>query len=169
MTKTGWLVLVIIIVVVAGGLLWWNSAQMPESQNPNLQTQTTEPPPPADTSVNTASTSSSTTGAPMTATVTYDGSTFTPSDVTVAQGGTVTFTDTSGQMWVASDPHPVHSGYDGTSRSTHCAAGYSGPAPFDECNSGSSYTFTFNKTGTWGYHDHLNDSAHGTVTVVAAQ
>jgi hypothetical protein len=72
-------------------------------------------------------------------------------------------------MWVASDPHPVHTGYDGTSRSQHCAAGYTGPAPFDECGAGTSYTFTFDKTGTWGYHDHISDESSGTVVVTAAQ
>jgi plastocyanin len=168
MTKTGWLVLVIIIVVVAGGLLWWNSASAP-SANQNAATNvpvTPQPTPPIPTET---SSSTPTSGAPMTATVTYDGNSFSPTEVTVAKGGTVTFTDTVSNMWVASDPHPVHNGYDGTSRSTHCAAGYSGAAPFDQCKSSSSFTFTFNKVGSWSYHDHFNDSAHGTVTVVAAQ
>lgn len=101
----------------------------------------------------------------MTATVTYDGSTFSPATVTIAKGSTITWTDTSGTMWVASNPHPIHSGYDGTTRDQHCAAGYSGSAPFDECSAGSTFSFTFNKTGSWGYHDHLNHGATGTIVV----
>jgi len=69
-------------------------------------------------------------------------------------------------MWVASDPHPAHTGYDGTSLAQHCATG-STPS-FDECSSvakGSSYSFTFNKSGSWGYHNHANHSYAGTVVV----
>ena len=101
----------------------------------------------------------------MSATVTFDGSSFSPSTVTIAKGGTITFTDTAGTMWVASNVHPVHSDYDGTTRSQHCAAGYSGPKPFDECAPGSSFSFTFDKTGTFGYHDHLNPGSTGTIVV----
>ncbi len=169
MTKTGWFVVVIIIVVAAVALLWWNSASAPALDQgaativPSETTQT-----PVDTT-GTTTTSTPPTGAPMTATVSYDGNSFSPSQVTIAMGGTVTFTDTSGKMWLASNPHPVHDGYDGTTRSTHCAAGYSGPAPFDECSGGSSFSFTFTKVGMWGYHDHMNTGAQGVVNVVAAQ
>lgn len=68
-------------------------------------------------------------------------------------------------MWVASAMHPAHTGYDDTSKDQHCADGYAGAAPFDQCGSGASYSFTFAKSGTWGYHDHRNASAHGTIIV----
>jgi plastocyanin len=109
---------------------------------------------------------SATVTAGTSATVTYDGKSFSPSTVTIKKGGTVTFTSTVSSMWVASAPHPAHTGYDGTSRQQHCAAGYSGPAPFDQCKSGTSYSFTFGKVGTWPYHDHANSSAFGKVVVV---
>lgn len=106
----------------------------------------------------------------MNATVTFTGSGFSPSSVTIAQGGTVTWVSTDGNMWIASDPHPIHNGYDGTTMQQHCASGYTGPAPFDECTgSSANWTFTFDKVGTWGYHDHLEASIMGSVTVVAAQ
>ena len=102
----------------------------------------------------------------MTATITYDGSSFSPASVTIAKGGTVTFTDTAGAtMWVASALHPSHATYDSTSREEHCVSGYTGAKPFDQCASGASYSFTFDKAGTWQYHDHKNASAHGTVVV----
>jgi hypothetical protein len=77
----------------------------------------------------------------------------------------VKWVSTSADMWVASAPHPAHTGYDGTSRTTHCAPGYSGAAPLDECMASASYSFTFDKVGTWPYHDHNNASAFGKVVV----
>ena len=173
MTKTGWLVLVIIIAVVAGGLLWWSSSSAPASVDQGTATNTidtTLPPDNATTSGNTTtspapSPSPSAFGSPMTVTVLYDGNSFSPSTVNIAAGGIVTFTDTVGQMWVASNQHPSHTGYDGTARSTHCAAGYSGAKPFDQCGGGTSYSFTFNKAGSWGYHDHMNAGAQGVINV----
>lgn len=55
-------------------------------------------------------------------------------------------------MWVASNPHPIHTNY---------------PA-FDEkapVINGSSWSFTFDKIGTWGYHNHRNPSSGGTIVV----
>jgi plastocyanin len=109
----------------------------------------------------------------MSATITYGPNGFSPANVTVAEGGTVTWVNESGtDMWVASDPHPLHDGYDGTPRSQHCAANYTGPAPFDSCKvtqSNDSFSFVFTKTGSWGYHDHFQEDNGGTVTVVARQ
>lgn len=103
------------------------------------------------------------------AVVTYTDQGFSPASLSVAEGTTVSFINqSSGQMWVASGVHPAHTLYDGTDRATHCAAGYTGPTPFDECQavgSGSTYTFTFTKAGTWKYHNHMNPSAFGSVTV----
>jgi len=86
--------------------------------------------------------------------VTYSDGGFNPKTVTVKVGTTVTFmNDSSGAMWVASDPHPVHTLLSG----------------FDELNSvrkGGSYEYTFTKVGTWTYHNHMNPSMKGTVVVV---
>ena len=105
-------------------------------------------------------------GAPTNATVTYTANGFSPATVTIAKGGTVAFVDQSGApMYVASDPHPNHNGYDGNSRATHCAPGYSGAKPLDQCAPGSSFSFTFTKTGSWGYHNHVNEADGGTIVV----
>ncbi len=102
----------------------------------------------------------------MSATVTYTSAGFSPKSVTIAKGGTVTFVNQAGSaMWVASDPHPVHTSYDGTSRSQHCAAGYTGPKPFDQCSGTGNFTFTFDKAGSFGYHNHSNDNDAGTIIV----
>lgn len=103
--------------------------------------------------------------APMTATVSYDGNTFTPKTVTIRKGGTVTWTnDSDSNMWVASAQHPSHSVYAGTTRQQHCPDASN--TAFDQCaGSAGNYSFTFEKEGTWNYHDHINASVFGTVIV----
>lgn len=103
--------------------------------------------------------------AAMTATVSYSGAGFSPGEVTIKKGGTVTWkNESNGKMWVASAQHPSHMVYAGTSREAHCPDA-SGTA-FDQCAGGSDYSFTFEKVGTWNYHDHMNATVFGKVTVV---
>lgn len=104
--------------------------------------------------------------APTSATVIYGPQGFSPANVTIAQGGTVTFMNQGGgDMWVAGGSHPMHDGYDGTTEAQHCAPGAT--PSFDECATGTTYSFTFEKAGTWGYHNHVLASDYGTITVVA--
>lgn len=86
--------------------------------------------------------------------VDYDGSKFTPSTVTINAGDTVAFKNTgsSASVWPASDPHPTHTDYPGFDA-------LKGIAP------GGTYSFTFTKTGSWGYHNHLNPAQQGTIVV----
>ncbi len=88
-----------------------------------------------------------------TANVSLTDSGFSPASITIHAGDTVVFTNNSqGRMWVASDPHPTHTDYPG----------------FDEKSaavSGGSYSFTFTRVGSWGYHNHLNPATRGTVVV----
>lgn len=97
--------------------------------------------------------------------ITHSENGFSPASVTVKQGTTVTFINEDGsRMWVGSDEHPSHTGYAGTSRSEHCTNGPSATA-FDQCGATATYMFTFNKTGTWGYHNHVAADQKGTVVV----
>jgi len=99
-------------------------------------------------------------------TVSYTGSGFTPASITVAVGDTVTFINDSGSnMWVASILHPSHKVYGGTTLSQHCADGSDNSA-FDQCETGNSYSFTFDKIGNWKYHNHIRAGIIGTVVVV---
>ena len=167
-----WIWIVIAVVVIGGGFLWWQSMQSPQAsvdQAASTQVQQENPAPAPTTEsgtgvsvdVNAGATVSTT---PTSATVTYDGSSFSPANVTIKKGSTVTFTSTDGSMWVASGPHPAHTAYSGTDRQTHCPD-TSGTA-FDQCGAGSSYSFTFQKIGTWPYHNHLNAAVFGKVAVV---
>ncbi|MGE5298097.1 MAG: hypothetical protein ACM3KM_02965 [Acidobacteriaceae bacterium] len=96
-----------------------------------------------------------------TVTVSYDGSSFSPSLQTVNKGDTVKFVNnSSANMWVASDPHPLHNGYPTTGG---CVA-----STFDACTNitpGNSFSFQFDIVGSWGYHNHLNPAQKGTIVV----
>lgn len=102
---------------------------------------------------------------PLSATINYTASGFTPATVIIKQGGTVSFASVDGSpMWVASAVHPTHLVYDGTSRTEHC------PNPtdtaFDQCSNGTSYSFTFLKAGVWKYHNHMSAGDGGVITVI---
>jgi hypothetical protein len=66
----------------------------------------------------------------------------------VKKGTTVTFTGDN--LWVASDPHPVHTDLPG----------------FDALGVKSTYSFTFNTVGEHGFHNHMRASDTGTILVV---
>lgn len=102
--------------------------------------------------------------APMSATVSYDGSAFSPADVTIKKGGSVTFTSTGVSMWVASAVHPHHTKYAENTLEEHCpdTAG----TAFDQCETGATYTMKFDKVGTWPYHNHVKGGAYGKITVI---
>jgi plastocyanin len=99
--------------------------------------------------------------------VTYTDAGYSPNALTIKKGETVTFKNQSSRsMWPASAIHPTHRVYSGTSLDEHCpdTAG----TAFDACKGflpSQSWSFTFNKTGTWKYHDHLNPGATGVVVV----
>lgn len=108
----------------------------------------------------TKTTNSSTSTTPSTATVSqtfsvsYTTSCYTPSALAIKKGDKVVFTNNTSNkyMWPASDPHPSHTDY----------------PEFDagkDITPGGTYSFTFTKIGSWGYHDHNKPNCHGTITV----
>lgn len=86
-------------------------------------------------------------------TVSYTDTGFAPNTLTVKKGTNVTFTNQSSKgMWVASALHPTHQLLPG----------------FDQLKSvarGGTYEYTFDKVGTWKYHNHVNPADTGTVVV----
>ncbi|MBX4192396.1 hypothetical protein KW798_02825 [Candidatus Parcubacteria bacterium] len=165
-----WIVVVVVIILGVG----WYVYSMPQT-TPETQTQTNNnpngpdyTPPTTDTNTSGAtasSSSSSSTSAPMNVTVTHGPNGFSPAEVTVKKGGTVTWQNSgSGGMWVASAQHPTHTVYSGTSLQQHCPD--TTHTAFDQCAAGTSFSFTFDKVGTWAYHNHANSSQFGHVTVV---
>jgi plastocyanin len=90
---------------------------------------------------------------PVTHTINYTDTCFSPPNLTIAKGDTINFMNSSsGNMWPASDDHPTHDSYPDFDAKRAIA-------------SGSAYSFTFNKSGAWGYHDHLSSDCKGTITV----
>jgi plastocyanin len=103
-------------------------------------------------------------------TIIYSDQGFSPASLTVPLGTTITFVNQSSRdMWVASAMHPGHTAYSGTSLSEHCPDTTN--TAFDECTAvaaGNSFSFTFNKEGTWKYHNHTYAADYGAVVVTAA-
>ena len=95
--------------------------------------------------------------------VTYTDAGFSPKTIEVSKGDTVTFTNNSSRnMWIASNMHPTHNEYP-TESDEDCLG-----SSFDACIGipvGESWSFTFDRIGEWGYHDHLSVSRTGTIIV----
>lgn len=104
---------------------------------------------------------------PMEHTVVMSGNSYSPSDLTINSGDTVTFVaEDDGPYWPATDLHPTHTVYPG-SDINKCFSGEADEV-FDACrNMGTddTYSFIFTEVGSWDYHDHRKPSITGTITV----
>lgn len=89
-----------------------------------------------------------------TVTLQVDENSFHGSPVTIHKDDTVCWRndDASDAHWPASNPHPTHTNYDG----------FDAKRPIKP---GDTWCFTFVKTGSWSFHDHLFPAYMGTVTV----
>ena len=92
---------------------------------------------------------------------------FTPNRLTINVGDRVTFINKDAKgHWPASNDHPTHTKYPGSSVGkcgTDEASGI-----FDACKAlqqEESWSFTFTQKGVWGYHDHRASSLSGTIEV----
>ncbi|NBV77282.1 hypothetical protein EBR66_03925 [bacterium] len=93
---------------------------------------------------------------PLTETVTWNGSGFTPKEVLIQKGGTVRFVnDSTTPVWPASDSHPSHNRLKGFDPAM-------GVVP------GASWSFTFENAGVWDFHNHLEPRYVGRILVVGA-
>lgn len=148
--------IVIVAAVLVGGYFLFKGAYQPTPSVPQTSNQQTVPQPSTSESSTQQSAPQSSAGqAPVAAenVVTYGESGFSPSILRVKVGTTVIFkNEKSGPMWVASNPHPIHTDYSGFD----AKRGYS---------KGESYSFTFTKPGSWKYHNHLNPSEGGVIIV----
>lgn len=167
MTNTTKIVIgvVIVLVVALGAYMFFGAPQTQAPANENdLQASNTNNPSQVTPSPETPAPTPTTPSSPpaqMKATVLYTNQGFSPNTITIQKGGTVTFTNNSSEkMWVASAMHPTHTGYPekggcfNTKFDPSC-----GIAP------GGSWSFTFNLTGEWGYHNHLDARYFGKVVV----
>jgi hypothetical protein len=96
---------------------------------------------------------------------TFDG--YIPPSITISKGTSVIFQNESNSaMWTASNVHPSHTLYPGSSIQK-CQSIESNQI-FDSCEgieSGMTWTFRFSQDGSWQYHNHLNPSHGGAIVV----
>jgi plastocyanin len=86
------------------------------------------------------------------ATITYSDNGFSPATTTVKSGDTVAVKNTaSSELDLDSDPHPVHT--DDTDLNVGAVA------------SGQTKTFVVTKTGSFGFHNHLDPSKNGKIEI----
>lgn len=136
--------LVVVIIIGGGGYLAVHSSS---NKSSNQQPATTSSSQSSNSSSNSTSTNETAAN-----TITFDGNKFSPATLTVRSGATVTIKNTSSDdLQFDSDPHPAHT--DDTDLNVGIVS------------SGSSQTFTVTKKGTFGYHDHLDASIRGEITV----
>jgi plastocyanin len=92
--------------------------------------------------------------APPAITVTIKNFAFSPNELTIKAGTTVTWVnEDSAPHMVASDPHPAHTDLPGLVSGTLAQ--------------GQAYSYTFDKPGTFGYHCHIHPSMTGRIIVEA--
>ena len=78
---------------------------------------------------------------------------FEPRSITVEAGRTVVFENVGDEAhWPASDDHPTHQEYPGFD-------------PKRPVQPGTEWSFTFDRPGEWGYHDHMNPYLTGEIVV----
>ncbi|HUY85058.1 MAG TPA: cupredoxin domain-containing protein [Candidatus Dormibacteraeota bacterium] len=131
----------IAVVIIGGGYLLMH-------KSPSKTATTT----PSTSSQSQSSTPSSTPSQSAVDTITFDGNQFSPATLTVKSGTMVTIKNTSSQdVQMQSNPHPTHT--DDNDLNVGLVA------------AGQSKTFTVTKTGSFGYHDHLDPSIQGKITI----
>lgn len=84
--------------------------------------------------------------------ITYTDNGFEPADITVKKGTVITVTNESSKsVQFSSADHPTHRENPEMNLQT--------------LSPGESDSYTASEAGTWGYHDHIDESQTGTVTV----
>jgi plastocyanin len=159
--KKGNAVAWILIILVLAGIVWWAASRKSSAPTDTATTTIDMTTPIVATSTDTGSTGVM--GGKV-VTINYTANGFEPATVTINKGDTVRWVNQSGEkMWVASAMHPTHIVYSGTDLKTHCATGVNDS--FDQCTTGDTYSFTFDKTGSWGYHNHSDANDFGKIIV----
>jgi plastocyanin len=133
--------LIAIIVVVVLGVGGWVIYDHHKSNN-NSNTGS------SNMSNTNSSTSNSSQSAASTGAITIKNMMFTPPQISIQKGGTVTWTN---------DDNTAHTVTDDLTN-------VGGPSSGD-IQPGSTYSFTFNKTGSFQYHCSIHPSMRGTIVV----
>lgn len=135
-------IVIILVAILAGGVFFYikkRSTPAPQVQIPKIETTTA----PTTAQENPVATQNL-------VTLTTDG--YSPQTLTIKVGTTVTWLNNSGDVaTVSSDPHPTHTDFPALN--------------LGKFSNGQKLTLTFDKAGTYKYHNHLNPSQKGTIIV----
>lgn len=146
MTKGKYIIIAVVIVVLAGGAF-----ALAKSKDKEPAASTTDTTTQDSTAETTEDTSTDQSNGEVT-TIIYSDSGFNPSKITVKSGTTVTIkNESSGSLQFDSDPHPAHTDNEELN--------------VNNVSPGESETFVVKRTGTFGYHNHLNPGDTGTIVV----
>lgn len=151
MNRTGIIVAIIVALGLAGGVFALTRHKTTDLNGPATNATVT------DTSNTTPSNQNTESPADQTVpqsgnVITYSNNGFSPASLTVKAGSTVTIkNDSSRLLQFDSDPHPEHTDNPELNIGT--------------ISPGQSKSITVTKTGSHGYHNHLNDSDTGTLVV----
>ena len=160
--------LVVVLALAVGGYFIWTEYGAPKTTQQSTESNTTQTNQTNEIVITTPEIEVTVTPpAQIKHTVTYTDNGFSPAELTIKVGETVVFANNSSSgMWVGSAMHPNHVGYSGTALQQHCPDLENDD--FDQCANGAagtSWSFTFTKAGSWGYHNHSNSKHFGKVIV----
>ncbi len=155
--KKAILPIILAVVVVGAGAFWFLS----RDSEPENTDQSTTSPSQVDEADNRqaagnnqaeTNTDTATPSAAEEVVITVSSNGFSPRTVTVKAGQTIKIVNnTNDTVDFASDDHPTHT--------------IQSELNVGDIEPGESATFTVESVGTWGYHDHNNDSLLGTIIV----
>jgi len=150
----------IVIVILVLGFILLNQSGKNSEPTPPVN-------PPLDSNPAVVTTPSPETNPNSAAIIVFSDSGFSPNTISIKKGDTVTFKNSSSfDFWPASGIHPTHTVYSGTTLQEHCPD--NAGVAFDACSGippGSSWSFKFERTGNWNYHDHLHAKFSGEIIV----
>ena len=159
------MVIVIIAILIIGGFIFYaatNSSDETES-NKNTARNTLK----VSGEENSVRQEEQVTTTPQEYTVEITSSGFSPSNLEINAGDSVTWVNKdSAEHWPASAMHPTHTVYPG-SDIAKCGTAEETKI-FDACkglSQGESWIFVFDEKGSWNYHDHLVSGRFGKVIV----
>ena len=152
------IIIAVIIVVIIGAFAWFFYASNQTKTEDSAATTTQEEPESTSTSsenkneIDLSEKNEITAGSK----VTYSDSGFSPGSITVKSGASITWVnDSSSTVQVGSANHPTHT----------INQQLTGDEFVIELAPGESKTVQLEKTGNWGYHDHLKPSITGSIAV----
>lgn len=149
------LILIIAIVVIAGAAVYIMRGGLPEAANtPAADTSPSGPAsPPAEGTESQEGAETALPAAAEEVVIRYTDAGYAPRTVTIKAGAKVTFMNESSMpMWPASAVHPTHLILPEFDAKTGIALK-------------GSYSFVFEKPGSWKFHDHLKPTHFGEIVV----